>query len=240
MPTIAQTTERTPTALAVWMDRRVALTTRLITTVVAAIGIAGLTGIGTSEVDWGVFVYFTALSNALCLVWIALSAAVTARDGTRLGWRGASTPSARFAAAVTMVIIVTMAIYQVILAPTAFAMTAAGQAFDLTNTLTHLVVPSLIVLDWLLFVPKGRLRWFDPLWWLSIPLLYAAVMLVRGAISEATIGYGARYPYPFLDVDALGWAGVLTQIAAMAVAIATLAYLIVALDRFLARLSARP
>jgi len=42
---------------------------------------------------------------------------------------------------------------------------------------------------WLIFVPKGSLRWKDALFWLPYPLLYFCYSLIRGA----AVGW---YPYP--------------------------------------------
>ena len=51
---------------------------------------------------------------------------------------------------------------------------------------------------WLVFVPRGKLRWSAP-WWLSLfPVIYFVYVLARGQLDH-------RYPYPFIDVGKLGW-----------------------------------
>jgi hypothetical protein len=36
----------------------------------------------------------------------------------------------------------------------------------------HDAIPFLFPLYWLVFLPKGSLRWIDPTWWLVYPVLY--------------------------------------------------------------------
>ena len=68
----------------------------------------------------------------------------------------------------------------------------------LGNALLHRVTPILVPLFWLAFTPKGQLRPTTPLVWVAYPVGYFAYALVRGA-------FGGIYPYPFMDVAAIGW-----------------------------------
>jgi len=54
---------------------------------------------------------------------------------------------------------------------------------------------------WVVAVPKGRLRLWHPFAWLAYPIVYLGYWLVRGPI----VG---EYPYFFIDVAELGYAGV--------------------------------
>lgn len=65
----------------------------------------------------------------------------------------------------------------------------------------HDAIPFLYPLYWLVFLPKGSLRWTDPVMWLIYPIVYFAYSLLRGA------AFGI-YPYPFIDVTKLGYTGV--------------------------------
>jgi hypothetical protein len=67
----------------------------------------------------------------------------------------------------------------------------------LADVTLHYVTPTLGLLYWLLFVPKRTLRWSHALAWSSYIVVYAACVLVRGHGS----GF---YPYPFIDITALG------------------------------------
>jgi hypothetical protein len=68
----------------------------------------------------------------------------------------------------------------------------------ITDSLLHDVIPPLYFLYWIGFVPKGELRWIDPIYWLGFPVAYFLYILVRGVF----IG---SYPYSFLDAAALGY-----------------------------------
>ncbi|MCP5095215.1 MAG: hypothetical protein GY943_06660 [Chloroflexi bacterium] len=65
----------------------------------------------------------------------------------------------------------------------------------------HTLSPILGVVFWFRCVPKGQLTWRHPFIWLSYPIAYLIYWLIRGPL----VGY---YPYFFLDVDELGYAGV--------------------------------
>ena len=64
------------------------------------------------------------------------------------------------------------------------------------------IVPLLYLVDWVLFVPKTRLRPRHALLWLGFPFLYGVLSLIRGAIT----GWS---PYPYLDAAHSGYGTVL-------------------------------
>lgn len=80
----------------------------------------------------------------------------------------------------------------------------------IADIILHDAVPVLYVVYWILFVPKGGLRWKDALSWSIYPLVYLAWVLIRGAVSR-------RYPYPFIDVGILGYIHVLWNAALLLV-----------------------
>ncbi|WP_460775451.1 Pr6Pr family membrane protein [Microbacterium sp. GXF7504] len=215
-------------------DRRAALAFRILSALVAFWGIARITGLFSGHVSGVQFLYFTVLSNILCLGWFVALAVATGRDLARSGARGWSTPSARFGGAVMMAITVTMLIYLILLVPETFTQGNGYTPFTLTDDLIHIITPVLTILDWLLFTPKGRFRWFDPPLWAIIPLAYLAFAFVYGALG-GTFGGGSPYPYPFMEVDRLGVGGVAVWIVALAVALEAVAFVYVAIDRLLGR-----
>lgn len=100
------------------------------------------------------------------------------------------------------------------------------------DMLLHAAVPALYVFYWLAFVEKGSLRWRSTQAWLVYPLVYFAFVLARGALVGA-------YPYPFVDVNQLGYLQVTTNAAGFLTAFAALGSTVVATDRAAARLAAR-
>jgi len=70
---------------------------------------------------------------------------------------------------------------------------------QLGNQLVHTVMPLLTVLGWLMFGPRGqtsrRIAWLS----LLFPACWMAFTLIRGAVIH-------WYPYPFINVAAIGYA----------------------------------
>lgn len=196
-------------------------------------------GVGSADFAPGGLLYYTSLSNLLAVLWSLFCLVATLRRVRRDGWAGDASIAPRVGAGVALALVVTMLVYLVILAPTAFTQDSSYEPFTLTDNLVHIVVPILAVGDWVLFARKGRLRWVDPLWWAAIPYAYVAFALLRPLFVSAEWPGGGHYPYPFLDVDANGWGVVLLWLIALTVVIEAIAFGIVALDHMLARRAQR-
>ncbi len=218
--------------------RPVALAYRLVAVVLIATGILRVSNLLTPAPTPKAFLFYTVQSNILCLAWMLLAVVVTIVDLSRRGVRGSSTPSARWAGAVMMAITVTMLIYLVVLVPVAFAQPGSYAPFTLTDNLVHIITPCLVIVDWLLFTPKGRMRWYDPLLWALIPYAYLAWAFTAGAMG-VEFATGKTYPYPFMDVQTLGVGGVVVQILVLTVALEAVGFVFVAVDKLLGRVGAR-
>jgi hypothetical protein len=96
----------------------------------------------------------------------------------------------------------------------------------LADILLHSVIPLVYILYWLLFAPRTGLRWKDALAWLVCPAVYFVYVLARGAL----IGI---YPYPFVDVTALGYAGVFVSAGIFLLVFLGTGLLIVAVGRWI-------
>lgn len=219
-------------------SRVLALGFRIVALVLIATGVVRITGILTPDPTWNALLFYTVLSNILCLGWVVLLIANTVRDLGAWGARGFSTPSARWSGAVMMAITVTMLVYLVVLVPSAFVQGGDYQPFSLTDNLIHVVTPCLLIADWLLFVPKGRLQWGDPLRWALIPYAYLAFALIYGGLGGEFLP-GRTFPYPFLDVATHGVGGVAVRVLVLSVVLVGVGYVYVAVDRLLARVAAR-
>ena len=95
----------------------------------------------------------------------------------------------------------------------------------IANFLLHDVSPVLMGLYWLLFVPRGQLRWSAPWWWCLFPLVYFAYALARGQLDN-------HYPYPFIDVGKLGWQQVAINAAGIAFLFVLAGFTLVWVDRW--------
>ena len=94
----------------------------------------------------------------------------------------------------------------------------------LADVVLHYVVPGLFLLYWWLSVPAGSLRWTDPLLWTAYPAAYLVYALARGEII-------ASYPYPFIDVAAIGYRQTALNATGLLTGFIVLGLLLVALSR---------
>ena len=93
----------------------------------------------------------------------------------------------------------------------------------IANYLLHDVSPIAMAVYWLLFVPRARLRWSAPWWWVLFPGAYLVYALARGQIDH-------HYPYPFIDVGKLGWMQVGLNAGGIALAFILAGFLLVWID----------
>ena len=160
--------------------------------------------------------YFTILSNLLAAISLTMPTIwPTSRIGMFFARPGVRT-------AVTLYMSVTAATYIAILA----ALWKPQGWQWVADTTLHYVAPALILLDWLLFTPKGAVRWSSVPLWLIFPLGYGVYSIVRGPIASF-------YPYPFLDASVLGMSKVMVNMAAMSALFAILGVVLVLADRAL-------
>jgi hypothetical protein len=98
----------------------------------------------------------------------------------------------------------------------------------IANVLLHMVTPILVPIFWLIFTPKGKLTQRDPLLWAIYPLTYLFYALLRGEFT-------GRYPYPFINVNELGWARTILHAFLIAAAFLVTSWLFVWFDSLLGR-----
>ncbi|MEY8759240.1 Pr6Pr family membrane protein [Chryseobacterium tongliaoense] len=72
----------------------------------------------------------------------------------------------------------------------------------LVDELLHSVIPVLTIIYWYLYENKSNLHYKQIFKWAVYPLLYFIFITIRGSFS----GF---YPYPFVDVNIIGFAQVL-------------------------------
>jgi len=97
------------------------------------------------------------------------------------------------------------------------------------NQLQHTVVPVLAVVGWLAFGPRGLTSARVARLTVVFPLLYIIFTLVRGPLASDF------YPYPFVDVSALGYARVAVNAVWVALLFVGIAAAATSLDTRLGR-----
>ena len=197
---------------------------------VAGYGLADGWGILAGTPDFCQFAYFTDVSNLLCFLYFLVAVVygvVCLRRST-----GPRVCLPRVKGAVTFSIAITLLVNHFVLCGTPWLVTAGH--FDLANLLAHYLVPLLVILDLILFDPKGGMRPVDPVLYALIPLAYLLYTFVRAKVGGPIVD-GQYYPYPFLDVSVLGVAAVARNIAVLALGFFAFAYAGYAVDRILGR-----
>lgn len=165
------------------------------------------------------FSYFTIMTN--CLVAAGWGAAGVLPQ-TALG-QFFQKDSIR--TAVTGYIVLVGVIYHVLLASI-----HNPQGLDwYANHLLHTVVPLAVFLEWLFFSGERSTRFTQVIAWQVYPVVYTAYTLIKGSIT----GF---YPYPFLDVNALGYDGVAVQLVGLILTFVVTGIVFVAIGKLQARL----
>ena len=152
--------------------------------------------------------FFTILTNLLIFIFMALIAI------------GRSIPK-RLMRALAVAIICVGLVYHAVLA---HLLDLSGLDL-LADHGVHTVVPLLTLVWWLFLASKPKFSWTDVPHWVVWPLIYCGYILVRASDS----GF---YPYPFLNVSELGYAGVAINVIALVVVFIAVGFVLMLLERF--------
>lgn len=212
-------------------NRKAALIFRVLLVIGCFTGLYLNSGLTQGVFSFKAFVYYTIMSNLVCMIYFLVLTVQTAFDLKNKGCYGITALAPRLKGAFTMMITATFLIYHFILAPRAFTMDTGYAFWSASNLLVHYFTPFMVILDWLLFGPRGSFRILDPLRWLVIPFIYLVFVVIRAQVGEPITLLGSRYPYFFIDFDALGIGGVLPWIGIIAIFFVVLGYLIFVVDR---------
>ncbi len=140
--------------------------------------------VSVSESSIRFFSYFTILTNTMVAVYCTIQ--LFSKKPLTISRPGTLT-------AITVYILVVGLVYQLFLRhlwqPAGFQ--------KITDELLHSVIPLLVLIYWYLYEEKPAVTYRQVFGWLIYPLAYLCCILIRGNIS----GF---YPYPFVDVAALG------------------------------------
>ncbi|WP_460155797.1 Pr6Pr family membrane protein [Pseudomonas sp. S2_H10] len=164
------------------------------------------------------FSYFTVLSNTL--VATVLTCEWTSRESAARRWFLQPWVSSAIAVSIAVVSLAYNLLLRHLWHPEGWQW--------LADELLHDIVPLLFLGYWWACVPKGTLRLWHIAVWVIYPLLYFAYALLRGHLL-------AVYPYPFVDVDKLGYPQVFINAGGLLAGFVVIALLVIAVDRWRAR-----
>ncbi len=162
------------------------------------------------------FTFLTILSNLM----LVLSYASELSAARWLGWWRQPATRAMMAGIIALVMI-----YYHVFLSSLRELTGLAAASDVA---LHYVAPTLYIVWWLVTQQHGLLRLGDIPRMLLPPIVYLAIVAVRGA-------FVGEYPYPAMDVVQLGYPQVGLNMLLVAIGLTALYLLVIGLDRLLGR-----
>ena len=185
-------------------------------------------------IRWDFYVYFTNISNFLCLgvMFAALVQTVKKKDDSYVS----AAPVLKFIGALG--ILLTFLVFNLLLAG------EEGRDPQLNwrigSLLFHVVLPIMYIGDWFLFYERKKCKWYYPIASVGFPLAYAIFLLIQAVILKFDSSILTPtpnsttpliYPYFFVNIDKLGVPGVLMWIGILSVAFVAVGFLFFGLDK---------
>ncbi len=160
------------------------------------------------------FSYFTILTNSLVAIYFTC---IWLFPSTKLGqfFKKFNTTTA-----ITVYILVVGIIYNILLR-NIWPVSGWGKVAD---ELLHSFIPIYFLVYWIFFTERIQLKWSDALPWLYYPLAYFIYTLIRGTITHT-------YPYPFINVNKLGYQQTLINCIGVGIVFYGLFLLMIAISR---------
>lgn len=192
----------------------------------ALVGLAASLGVFDARFDGNFYVYFTNLSNYMCMIIMFAELISTIKYANKKEDGYCKTlPLLKFMGLI--VILITFFVFNILLADE----NTINQLLSVYSLLFHVVLPILFIADWFLFYERRKLKWYYPLLGLLVPLVYLAFIFIRADILN---GFGAViYPYFFLNVNNLGWEGVLRWIGILFLIFLAVGYIFYLFDKII-------
>ena len=180
---------------------------------------------------WDFYVYFTNLSNFLCLgVMVTALIQTIKRKGDGFV---KTTPLIKFIG--MLGILLTFLVFNIVLAG------AEGRDPQLNwrigSICFHVVLPIMFIADWFLFYERRKCTWRYPIASIGFPLAYVVLLLIHAIILgfDTSIltptGGTLIYPYFFVNLETQGVPGVLMWVAILSVAFVAMGFAFYGLDR---------
>ena len=181
---------------------------------------------------WDFYVYFTNISNFLC-IGVSVAALVQTARKKEDSYVSAA-PLLKFIG--ILGILLTFLVFNLLLAGAANREPQLN--WRIGSILFHVVMPVMYIADWFLFYERRKCRWYYPLISIGFPIAYAIFLLIQAVIlgfDSSILTPGSTtpliYPYFFVNLDTQGPLGVLSWIVILAIAFAAMGFIFLGLDR---------
>ena len=207
-------------------------------TIYCTLGIVGcIASLGIFDninlIRWDFYVYFTNISNFLCLgVMLAgLVQTVKKKEDSYV----TAAPMLKFIG--MLGILLTFLVFNIMLAG------EEGRDPQLNwrigSLLFHVLLPIMYIADWFLFYERKNCKWYYPIASVGFPLAYVIFLLIQAIILKfdtsivTPTGTNAPliYPYFFVNLDTQGVPGVLMWIGILSAAFVAVGFVFLGLDR---------
>lgn len=177
------------------------------------------------NMSWTFYVYFTNLSNFLCLGIMFAELVQTARK--KENSFVTAIPALKFVA--MLGILLTFFVFNIML--------AGGRNIQMNlqvkSILFHVVLPIMYVADWVMFYEHGKTKWFYPLLSTAFPIVYLLFVYARAAVLSFDSENYFLYPYFFLDLDKQGVGGVAMWFGILFAAFVVVGYILFGIDHLI-------
>ena len=170
------------------------------------------------------YVYFTNLSNYLCIGVMAVEFVETLRN--KEDSYVTVLPKLKFVSVLS--IMLTFFVFNFILANMPERHPASN--YEISSVLCHAVIPVMFTLDWLLFYERKKVRWYYPLLSVIFPFVYGAFIYIRAFIPGIEKHTSVIYPYFFLNIKSQGIPKVVMWVSVMLAVYIVAGYLMYIID----------
>lgn len=189
----------------------------------AVLGVVVKCGLLTPDPSLWLLTYFTILTNLLTGFYFLL-------EGICLGF-GARPRAHQVKGALLLCNLLTGCVYYLVLHPGTFSL---WETLTI-NGLQHFVIPLCTVIDWAALEKKGVFRWWSPIAWSLAPICYVLFIELAVPLGLQIGNVRIGYPYFFLNPGRMGMYGVIGYTIGIGVCWLIAGYLLVWLDRMLAK-----
>ena len=208
-------------------------------TIYCTLGIVGcIASLGIFDninlIRWDFYVYFTNISNFLCLgvMFAGLAQTVRKKENSYV----TAAPMLKFIG--MLGILLTFLVFNILLAG------EEGRDPQLNwrigSLLFHVLLPIMYIADWFLFYERKKCKWYYPVTSVGFPLAYAIFLLVQAIILKFDSSILTPtpnsttpliYPYFFVNIDKLGITGVLMWIGILSAAFVAVGFAFFGIDK---------
>ena len=170
------------------------------------------------------YVYYTNLSNYICLGFMFAELRSTMKYSDGKEPNRDFMPLLKFVSVI--MIMITFLVYNILLAK---SNSVVDYFTSLYNLSFHVILPLMFIADWFIFYEHGKIKWFYPLLSTIFPLVYVAFVMIRAAVLNWDSNQ-FLYPYFFLNVSEIGIKGVGIWIVILCVVFVCIGYLLLLID----------